>query len=176
MKKLLIGLVLLLNFNYLYAAEEESEESENGFYYLLEDTSPIQNGLVYYEKDEKLMRLYGHQGLEGFKNFSFNVNTSSDLILNNSKDGTKMKIGRINQDECGKVENYKGEAFNLCLVKFSGKNKIEVESKKRPGGFTDANGFPQIPSIQKNFYFTLILKGKTVSKTDCIDHFLSCRL
>ena len=169
MKKLLIALTLLTSMS-TFAGEND------GFYFAYEKNRPLKNGIVYYEEDERMMKLYGHQGIGGFKDLVLEVNKQDQLVVKNTVNRRSNVIAVIDTESCGDVDNYEEEKVTLCSVDFIGKNKIKVKDKKVLRGWTDANGAPQIPQWHKDFYFTLVLDGKKVSKAYCMDHFLSCRL
>ena len=169
MKKLLIGLTLLTSMSTFAGAND-------GFYFAYKKDQPLKNGIVYYEEGERMMKLYGHQGIGGFKGLVLEVNEQDELVVKNTVNRRSNVIAVIDTETCGHVDNYEEEKVTLCPVDFIDNNKIKVKDKKVLRGWTDANGFPQIPKWYKDFYFTLVLNGKKTSEAYCMDHFLSCRL
>lgn len=172
MKHVILGLTLmcaLMSFS--------SAANAKAFYYEFSEGQPVKNGIVYYEKDEKLMKLYGHQeGISGFHDYLFEVDDNNRLIVTDITKNLVIQFGAIDINNCPTVENYYGESVSLCRVSFGEGNEIDVSSRRFFDGWTDANGAPSVPYLSQDFNFTLIWSGKKVSVSGCMDHFLSCRL
>lgn len=167
--KILLVSVLFVTFN--------SFSADKGFYYEYQNQSPVENGIIYYgasqnTKDSIFLKLYGHQGLEGFKGYKVQVDAKNNIMLIGKK---TYILGKVNKEECGDAETYEEDRVELCLIEFNDSSLIEVRTDHGLEGWTDANGFPQMPHFVKHYIFRLEVEGKKVSETRCEDHFLSCR-
>ncbi|MEH0860900.1 hypothetical protein [Halobacteriovorax sp. DPLXC-1] len=170
MKKLLFVFIAISSLS-LSASARDAQE---GYYYEYQKNKPVENSIVFYERNEGLMKFSGNS-LEGFENYTFYVNSANQVVSVNEESGVDALIGEVDLETCVDTENYQGREVFLCLISFYEDNGFEMEKDKKLVIRRTANGFPRGFGFDVERIFSLIIDGREVGNTSCIDNFLSCR-